>query len=104
MLLDFPLDPDQSTMEIISDSVYANSSVLDGRRFASDFVQRRKADTAKARGGSGAVGSPVSSGVSGGVGSIGGWGKSVSIADGELCLSSLLESSSLTVVYLNNHF
>ncbi|WEW57255.1 kinesin-like protein [Emydomyces testavorans] len=29
-------------MEIISDSVYANSQTLDGRRFAEEFVRRRK--------------------------------------------------------------
>ena len=28
--------------EIISDSVYANSQTLDGRRFADEFVRRRK--------------------------------------------------------------
>lgn len=46
MLLSFPLDPDQSTLEIISDLIYANSTTLDGRRFAADFVSRRKADAA----------------------------------------------------------
>lgn len=28
--------------EIISDSVYANSQTLDGRRFADEFIRRRK--------------------------------------------------------------
>ena len=28
--------------EIISDSVYANSATLDGRRFADEFIRRRK--------------------------------------------------------------
>lgn len=28
--------------EIISDSVYANSQTLDGRRFAEEFIRRRK--------------------------------------------------------------
>ena len=46
MLLSFPLDPDPSTTEIISDLIYANSTTMDGRRFASDFVSRRKADAA----------------------------------------------------------
>ena len=46
MLLSFPLDPDPSTVEIISDLIYASSTTLDGRRFASDFVNRRKADAA----------------------------------------------------------
>lgn len=31
-------------MEIISDAVYANSSTLDGRRFAEQFALKRKAD------------------------------------------------------------
>ena len=44
MLLSFPLDPDASTMEIISDLIYASSTTLDGRRFAADFVAKRKAD------------------------------------------------------------
>jgi len=44
MLLSFPLDPDASTIEIISDTIYSNSTTLDGRRFASEFVARRKTD------------------------------------------------------------
>ncbi|KAI1786298.1 hypothetical protein LXA43DRAFT_1034392 [Ganoderma leucocontextum] len=44
MLLSFPLDPDPSTVEIISDLIYASSTTLDGRRFASEFVTKRKAD------------------------------------------------------------
>jgi PERQ amino acid-rich with GYF domain-containing protein len=44
MLLSFPLEPDSSTIEIISDTIYSNSTTLDGRRFASEFVARRKAD------------------------------------------------------------
>jgi PERQ amino acid-rich with GYF domain-containing protein len=48
MLLSFPLDADSdsSTMEIISDLIYASSTTLDGRRFASEFVNKRKADAA----------------------------------------------------------
>jgi PERQ amino acid-rich with GYF domain-containing protein len=46
VLLTFPINPDSTVLEIISDSVYANSSTLHGRRFASDFVARRKADYA----------------------------------------------------------
>jgi len=46
MLLSFPLDADSSTMEIISDLIYANSTTLDGRRFASEFVSKRKLDAA----------------------------------------------------------
>ena len=45
MLLQFPVDPDSSTVEIISDLIYANSTTLDGRRFAAEFVSRRKAST-----------------------------------------------------------
>lgn len=44
MLLTFPLNPDSAVLEIISDSVYAHSSTLDGRRFANEFVTKRKAD------------------------------------------------------------
>jgi PERQ amino acid-rich with GYF domain-containing protein len=48
MLLSFPVDPPASEragqLEIISDSVYSNSSTLDGRRFAQEFCTRRKAD------------------------------------------------------------
>ncbi|KAG9102809.1 hypothetical protein FRC06_001073 [Ceratobasidium sp. 370] len=48
MLLSFPLDPSPAVIEIISDSIYANSSTLDGRRFAAEFCQKRKADAAAA--------------------------------------------------------
>lgn len=44
MLLSFPLNPDPTVMEIISDSIYANSATLDGRRFAQEFCTKRKAD------------------------------------------------------------
>lgn len=44
MLFELPLDPDSSMMDVISDFVYANSSTMDGRRFASEFVSKRKAD------------------------------------------------------------
>ena len=44
MLLTFPMDPDPSTIEVISDLIYSNSTTLDGRRFAAEFVNRRKAD------------------------------------------------------------
>ncbi|GAA5826252.1 hypothetical protein JCM11251_007225 [Rhodosporidiobolus azoricus] len=46
MLLSFPLESSPDVLEIISDSVYANSSTLDGRRFAHDFTTRRKNDVA----------------------------------------------------------
>lgn len=87
MLLDFPIEPDASTMEIISDSVYANSSVLDGRRFATEFVSRRKADIARTRSNGNPNGVGASGGASGaGVGASG--SKIVSIADGGCCSSS----------------
>ncbi|KAG0148450.1 hypothetical protein CROQUDRAFT_654965 [Cronartium quercuum f. sp. fusiforme G11] len=44
MLLDFPINPDESVLEIVSDSVYAGSATLDGRRFAKEFNTRRHAD------------------------------------------------------------
>lgn len=57
--------------EIISDSVYANSQTLDGRRFAEEFVRRRKlADK-------GVIEPSVSSGINGpsttGSSNTGGW-------------------------------
>ncbi|KAJ3983366.1 hypothetical protein F5890DRAFT_1442875 [Lentinula detonsa] len=56
MLLSFPIDPDPSTSEIISDLIYANTTTLDGRRFAAEFLSRRKADAvARAKAGPGAA-------------------------------------------------
>src|SRR5205823_3920967 len=46
MLLTFPLDPPPNTIEIIQESIYGHSTNLDGRRFADEFVKRRKADAA----------------------------------------------------------
>ncbi|KAH7883792.1 hypothetical protein F5I97DRAFT_1813828 [Phlebopus sp. FC_14] len=66
MLLSFPLDPDSSTVEIISDLIYANSTTLNGRRFATEYVSKRKADAAARRGTTGTTGAG---------------GKSISIAD-----------------------
>jgi PERQ amino acid-rich with GYF domain-containing protein len=63
MLLSFPMDPDPTTVEIISDLIYANSTVLNGRRFASEYISKRKADAASRPQGvspSGGVGKPVS--------------------------------------------
>lgn len=57
MLLTFPMDPDPSTVEIISDLIYANSTTLDGRRFAAEFVSKRKADV---KGGVTTAGKPLS--------------------------------------------
>ncbi|KAK9236217.1 hypothetical protein V1525DRAFT_346575 [Lipomyces kononenkoae] len=42
MLLSLPLSGTE-TIEIIADTVYANSTTMDGRRFAEEFVKRRKA-------------------------------------------------------------
>ncbi|KAJ7456540.1 hypothetical protein FB451DRAFT_1276327 [Mycena latifolia] len=67
MLLSFPLDPDASTVELISDLIYANSTTLDGRRFAAEFVSKRKADAASRPKGASASGASA--------------GKPVSIAD-----------------------
>ncbi|KAF8311279.1 hypothetical protein DL93DRAFT_1495963 [Clavulina sp. PMI_390] len=89
MLLDFPVEPDATTTEIISEMVYANSKVLDGRRFVSEFVARRKADVARSRGGAGATSSSNENGVgaaaAGPSGS--GWGKG-SLADGAFSLEN----------------
>ncbi|KAK8843328.1 hypothetical protein IAR55_006983 [Kwoniella newhampshirensis] len=60
VLLSFPIDPAPSAradqLEIISDSVYANSSTLDGRRFAQDFYTKRKADALARKNGQGSGG------------------------------------------------
>jgi PERQ amino acid-rich with GYF domain-containing protein len=69
-----------SETEIISDSIYANSQTLDGRRFADEFVRRRKlADKGVLQEGSGTPGSATgqeaakSAGTGGGTGAGGGW-------------------------------
>lgn len=54
MLLTFPLDPAPDMVDIIAESVYTNSSTLDGKRFAADFVGKRKLDAANSRTGGGA--------------------------------------------------
>ncbi|OZJ04834.1 hypothetical protein BZG36_02325 [Bifiguratus adelaidae] len=46
MLLAFPADGSSGTVEIIQDMVYANSTSLDGRRFADEFIKKRKLDMA----------------------------------------------------------
>ncbi|KAI6000208.1 hypothetical protein F5J12DRAFT_724158, partial [Pisolithus orientalis] len=46
MLFSFPLNPDPSMIEIISDLIYANSTTLDSHRFASEYVNKCKADAA----------------------------------------------------------
>lgn len=63
MLLTFPIDADSSTLEIISDLIYANSTTLDGRRFASEFASKRKVDAAsrpKSNGGNAGSNKPIS--------------------------------------------
>lgn len=50
MLLSFPLDPDKATVELISETVYGASTTLDGRRFATEFIAKRKVDAATRRG------------------------------------------------------
>ncbi|KAJ2001483.1 kinesin-like protein [Coemansia thaxteri] len=52
MLLTFPLKAPESTLEIISEQVYAYSTTLNGRAFAEDFVARRNKDHAAVRNGS----------------------------------------------------
>jgi PERQ amino acid-rich with GYF domain-containing protein len=59
MLMSFPMDPDPSTIEIISDLIYANSITLDGRRFAAEFVSKRKVDVASRPKGAAATGMPA---------------------------------------------
>ncbi|OBZ81384.1 hypothetical protein A0J61_10566 [Choanephora cucurbitarum] len=44
MLISFPVDA--SAAEIIEDVIYANSLRIDGKRFAQEFMKRRKADMA----------------------------------------------------------
>lgn len=72
MLLTFPIDPPAAdkpgVLEVISDSVYANSSTLDGRRFANEFFTRRKADAQRVRSGGAApaAGKATGAGVGGG--------------------------------------
>ena len=64
MLLSFPLDPDPSTVELISDLIYTNSTTLNGRRFATEFVSKRKNDAASKAKTPGTSGQSVSKPVS----------------------------------------
>lgn len=41
LILELPFGPDSS--EIIADTIYSNSSTMDGRRFSQEFMKRRKA-------------------------------------------------------------
>ncbi|KAG5456961.1 MAG: hypothetical protein BJ554DRAFT_3151 [Olpidium bornovanus] len=44
MFLTFPVEPNPSTVEIITEAVYASSTSLNGRSFAEEFVRRRRLD------------------------------------------------------------
>jgi PERQ amino acid-rich with GYF domain-containing protein len=51
MLTSFQLDLDPSTVELIAEMIYANSTTLDGRRFAVEFIAKRNMDaTARPKG------------------------------------------------------
>lgn len=52
MLLTFPLGAPESTLEIITEQVYAYSQTLNGRAFAEDFAKRRNKDHSMVRNGS----------------------------------------------------
>ncbi|KAJ2557613.1 AP-2 complex subunit sigma [Coemansia sp. RSA 1933] len=52
MLLTFPPQVPESTLEIISEQIYAYSQSLNGHAFADDFAKRRRKDYANVRGGS----------------------------------------------------
>ncbi|KDQ54906.1 hypothetical protein JAAARDRAFT_160210 [Jaapia argillacea MUCL 33604] len=54
ILLSMPLDPDPSMVEIISTIIYQNSTTMDGRRFASEFITKRKSDSVASRSRTGA--------------------------------------------------
>ncbi|ODQ56580.1 hypothetical protein SAICODRAFT_16579 [Saitoella complicata NRRL Y-17804] len=68
MIIQMPVN-DPFTAEIISDSVYASSTTIDGRRFAEEFTRRRKSDHL---GANASAAAPVSNG--------GGWNDVVSKA------------------------
>ena len=48
MLTTFPVEDisQPATLELIQEVIYANSTTMDGRRFASEFASKRKADVA----------------------------------------------------------
>ncbi|KAG5729781.1 GYF domain-containing protein mpd2 [Termitomyces sp. T112] len=50
MLISFPVEPDQATIDTVADAIYINSTTLDGRRFAAEFFSKRKADAATRKG------------------------------------------------------
>ncbi|KAJ1852912.1 kinesin-like protein [Coemansia sp. RSA 638] len=51
MLLTFSLEAPESTLEIISEQIYAFSTTLNGRAFAEDFAKRRRKDHNMIKGG-----------------------------------------------------
>ncbi|KAG6885523.1 hypothetical protein C0993_000519 [Termitomyces sp. T159_Od127] len=53
MLISFPIEPDQATIDTVADAIYINSTTLDGRRFAAEFFGKRKADAATRKGATG---------------------------------------------------
>ena len=50
MLISFPIEPDQATIDTVADAIYINSTTLDGRRFAAEFFSKRKTDAAAKKG------------------------------------------------------
>ncbi|KAJ2372519.1 kinesin-like protein, partial [Coemansia sp. RSA 2607] len=52
VLLTFPMQQSESTLEIIAEQIYAYSPTLNGRAFAEDFMTRRRKDFSSVRGGS----------------------------------------------------
>ncbi|PWZ01330.1 hypothetical protein BCV70DRAFT_158536 [Testicularia cyperi] len=71
MLMSFPLNPDEEMMAVIADTVYSYSSTLDGRRFAADFVAKRKMDVQASSAGSVSRWGSASTASGGGMGSFG---------------------------------
>ncbi|KAG6891097.1 hypothetical protein C0995_014187 [Termitomyces sp. Mi166 len=59
MLISFPIEPDQPTIDTVADAIYINSTTLDGRRFAAEFFSKRKADAAARKGAVGGGKSPA---------------------------------------------
>ncbi|KAJ2612477.1 kinesin-like protein [Coemansia sp. RSA 1365] len=58
MLLTFPMQAPDATLEIISEQIYAYSKTLNGRAFAEDFAKRRRKDYGAIRNGSSKCASP----------------------------------------------
>ncbi|PIA12895.1 hypothetical protein COEREDRAFT_83833 [Coemansia reversa NRRL 1564] len=58
MLLTFPMQAPDATLEIISEQIYAYSKTLNGRAFAEDFAKRRRKDYGAIRNGSSRSASP----------------------------------------------